>query len=563
MTFLLPQLVDRAAERDAERDAYRVPGHGLSYGELARRSDRLAALLADEGVGRRDRVGVFMPRCLESPLAVYGILKAGAAFVPLDPHLPVDALRRLIVDCDIRCLVAHAGAARGLGKTLIKLLQSGDFGGLRTVVGIEISEDFGAVRNRPWQDLEAYDRPPDVRMLGEDLAYIMYSSGSTGRPKGIQHSHRSGLSYARLSVDTYGVTADDRIGNHSPLHFDMSTFGYFSAPLAGATTVLIPEAYTKLTASLSQLMEKERLSIWYSVPLALIQLLDRGVLDDRDLGSLRWILFGGEPFSKKHLYRLMDAWPGARFSNVYGPAEVNQCTYFHVPRPLDPAAAAEDPERNGSPVPIGRIWPDTESRVLDSDDRPVADGEVGELVVRSSTMMLGYWGRPDLNARAFYREETAGGTPDVFYRTGDLVRRDDDGELVFLGRKDRQVKIRGYRLELDDIERTLTAHGSVREAAVFPVRIDGEVRHLEAVVQAPAGTTTADPEVLGEFLARRLSWYAVPAKIRSTPEFPRTTSGKINRRALQEQAEHAAATPRVSTAEEHSPNAVDHHPKGS
>ncbi|MEM1206775.1 MAG: amino acid adenylation domain-containing protein [Acidobacteriota bacterium] len=537
MTFLLSQLVEAAAQRDPDRDAFRSPTEALTYGQLTDRANRLARLLVDDGVRRGDRVGIFMPRCVDSALAVHGILRAGAAFVPLDPLVPPEALRRLLEDCGIRHVVTHRGSV----KTLHRLLAEHRTG-LETVVGPAappgLDLDPGAVRWRPWTDLDAYDggSGPDVRVVGDDPAYIMYSSGSTGRPKGILHTHRSGLAYARLSVDTYDVNADDRIGNHSPLHFDMSTFGYFSAPLAGATTVLIPEAYTKLTASLSQLIEGEGLTIWYSVPLALIQLLTRGVLDQRDHSALRWVLFGGEPFARKHLYALMAAWPNARFSNVYGPAEVNQCTFFHVPRPADPAAAAEDPDRNAGAVPIGRIWDDTEGRILGDDDRPVDSGRSGELVIRSSTMMRGYWDRPDLDARAFYRETTDGGFKRTFYRTGDLVQRQDDGELMFLGRKDRQLKVRGYRLELDDIERTLSAHDAVEEAAVFPVRRRDDDRQLAAAASLKPGTT-ADAAGLRAYLADQVSSYAVPSEIRIVDAFPRTTSGKIDRRKLQEAAE--------------------------
>ncbi len=359
MIHLLSQLVDRAAEADAGRDAFRAPGAALTYGELAERSNRLAHLLVDEGVRPGDRVGIFMPRCLESAVAVYGILKAGAAYVPLDPRMPLGGLARLIEDCGISHLIAHDSLTGALERLAERRT------GLEAIVG-PAGEPGGRLRGRSWADLAGYPAgaPPELATVSDDLAYIMYSSGSTGRPKGIMHTHRSGLSYARLSVETYGVGPDDRIGNHSPLHFDMSTFGYFSSPCAGATTLLVPEAYTKMAASLSQLMESERLTIWYSVPLALIQLLTRGVLGERDLASLRWVLFGGEPFPRKHLDALMSRWPQARFSNVYGPAEVNQCTYYHVPPAgLEPGRGGRGPDSDRPHVGRhGRAGPRRERR---------------------------------------------------------------------------------------------------------------------------------------------------------------------------------------------------------
>jgi amino acid adenylation domain-containing protein len=382
------------------------------------------------------------------------------------------------------------------------------------------------------------DPPPQIRLVEDDLAYIMFSSGSTGRPKGIMHTHRSGLAYATLSVDTYGVRCDDCIGNHSPLHFDMSTFGYFSSPLAGATTVLIPEAYTKLTASLSRLIETERMTIWYSVPLALIQLLTRGVLESRDLSPLRWVLFGGEPFPVKHLRALMRQWPHARFSNVYGPAEVNQCTYYHLP-PLEDGAEAGEGAGEGTDtevIPIGKVWDNAEGLVLDEQDEPVEVGGVGELLIHSPTMMRGYWARPDQNDRVFYRQRRQENLVRTFYRTGDLVRIREDGNLLFLGRKDRQIKVRGYRVELDDIEHMLTTHGDIEEAAVFPVRVVDEIDHLEAAV-IPRNGVHPDPQALKSFLSDLLSSYAVPSTIEVVRSLPRTTSGKIDRRQLQAHAE--------------------------
>ncbi|MEM1182365.1 MAG: AMP-binding protein, partial [Acidobacteriota bacterium] len=293
MIQLLPQLLERSATRDPDRDAYRVPKRGLSYGDLETRANRLARALRADGVRRGDRVGIFRPRDLETAVAVYGILKAGAAFVPIDPHAPAGALQAVVDDCGLRHLVSHRQQLRTL-----RALVDADAGPLETVYGLAATEDkipeetLGELTCRTDAEVQSLDggSPPDVFMMEDDLAYLMYSSGSTGRPKGIMHTHRSGLAYARLSAELYGVTAEDRVANHSPLHFDMSTFGYFTAPYAGATTLLVPEAYTKMAASLSQLIETERLTIWYSVPLALIQLLTRGVLEKRDCTSLRWVL---------------------------------------------------------------------------------------------------------------------------------------------------------------------------------------------------------------------------------------------------------------------------------
>lgn len=524
MHYLLSQTVDRTAERRPDHPAFRCLGEAVTYADLAARTSRLAHLLRDLGVQRGDRVGIYLHKSLASAVAIYGIWKAGAAYVPLDPALPTERLALVLRDCGIHHLITEKGKRRALAA-----LAQADPELDLTLVGLG-PHDAVPYAAHDWNVLDAFDTtPPDAGGMEQDIAYVMYTSGSTGTPKGIIHTHASGLSYAREAAAVYGVTGDDRLSNFPPLHFDQSTFDYFSGPLAGATTVIIPEAYTKLPASLSKLMEEERLTIWYSVPYALIQLLLHGVLEDRDLGSLRWVKFGGEPFPPKHLRALQALMPNARFSNVYGPAEVNQCTLYHVPT----LAEGDD-----DPLPIGTIWPNADGLIVDTDGAPVADGEVGELLVRTPTMMEGYWNRPDLNADAFYYRLGPGGTTDRFYRTGDLVRRRPDGDLDFLGRLDRQVKTRGYRVELDEVEAALLTHDAVAETAVFPVPDASGTLRIEAAVIARDDIEITEND-LRRHLAARLPAYAIPASLAVVDAFPRTSNGKIDRLALQAEAASA------------------------
>jgi acyl-coenzyme A synthetase/AMP-(fatty) acid ligase len=317
------------------------------------------------------------------------------------------------------------------------------------------------------------------------------------------------------------------MSNHAPLHFDLSTMDYFSAAVAGATTVVIPEVHTRMPASLSQLMEDQRLTVLYVVPLVLTHLLLHGALEQRDLSSLRWVLFGGEPFSPQHLRGLMAAWPEASFSNVYGPTEVNGVTHWAVPTPLP---------SSDEPLPIGRPLENVQMRVVDGADQVVVDGEVGELWVRTPSMMVGYWGRPDLDSRAFARVQTGQGAPDhVYHRTGDLVKVREDGNLDFIGRKDRQIKTRGYRVELDEVEAALATHEAVAAAATFGVVApDGSQRIHAAVTLREAGL--ADEKALLRHAASILPRYALPEELSILEIFPRTSSGKIDRLALRDRA---------------------------
>ena len=478
----------------------------------------MAGILVERGVRSMDRVGIYMNKCAELPIAVYGILKAGAAYVPIDPSAPPSRIRFILEDCGIRHLVTGLTRERQ-ALALVRELDAGI-----TVIGARKPEESSRKSDIvPWSEVfDTAGSAPDLRVIESDLAYIMYTSGSTGTPKGLMHTHYSGLSYARLSAQTYDVRPDDRLGNHAPLHFDISTFDFLTGPYCGATTVIIPEEATMFPVSLAALIEEEKLTFWYSVPLALIQLVIRGAIESRDCSSLRWVLFGGEPFPPKYLRRLMTLWPGARFSNSYGPAEVNQCTFYHLPPDFS--------EENGA-VPLGEVWDGAEGKIVDEQGQLVRAGRTGELLIRAPTMMQGYWARSDLNRSAFASDEVCPGFEKRFYRTGDLVYEREDGVLMFVGRKDRQIKSRGYRIELDEVENVICSLSEVAEAAVVGVKSSDGTIDVVAVIRPADGVEVSRASILAQ-AAAHLPAYAVPARIIEMSSFPRTGSGKIDRRAL-------------------------------
>lgn len=512
MLFLLPQAVDNAAEKVPEHLAFRFSGQSLTYGELARRSNGMARLLLEQGVKRGDRVGIFMNKNLHSPVAMYGIMKAGAAYVPLDPFAPTSRIGFVISDCGIRHIVTS-----DLKLEQSQLLQ--EERGIECLIGVD--GNYGGLRRIPWDvvSVASTDTPPSVELTEQDLAYILYTSGSTGTPKGIMHTHRSGLSFAMWAAENYGLTCEDRISSHAPLHFDLSTFDFFAAAIAGATTIAIPEGITKLPASMSKLIQDEQITIWYSVPFALIQLLERGGLQGRDMSSLRWVLFAGEVFPAKHLRNLQIALPHLQLSNLYGPTETNVCTSYNVPSLM---------EDSDEPIPIGKPCANVETLVLGTDDRPVASNEVGELLIRGGVVMRGYWGRPDLNQSAFFRRRMFDHFEDVFYRTGDLVQREHDGNFKYLGRKDRQIKTRGYRVELDEIEAVLLSHRLVKEAATYAIP-DGEGSNIIEAAVAAKNQSELTEETLLSHLTDSLPSYAIPVKIHILDALPRGSTGKVDR----------------------------------
>jgi amino acid adenylation domain-containing protein len=525
MIYLLQHAVFASAERFPNREAFVCGTDRLNYAKLSRKVRQLAQTLQNEGVKPGDRVGIYLNRCLETAVAIYGVLAAGAVYVPLNPKAPAAQTAYVIEDCDIAVLVSHPSQKRGLKALLGAGTQ------VQKIVGGAGPD--GEVEVIDWRTVFATkaDDYQAVRQLETDLAYIIYTSGSTGKPKGIMHSHASGLAFARNAAARYDLNHEDRFGNHAPIYFDISQLAYFAAPLVGGTAVIATDAETIFPASLGKLMERERLTVWYSVPLALVQLVNSGTAAPLDLTSVELIFYAGEPLAPKYARQLFDLFPGAKLGNWYGPAETNVCTCYDLP----------GPPQGDAPIPIGDVWHNTDRLIVGTDDAEVALGETGELLIRSTTQMLGYWKLPDRSAKAWFAREAPGNLTHRFYRTGDLVREDEAGQLHFLGRADHQVKVRGYRVELAAIERLLLANPAVREACALalPGGKDGALM-LRALVILQAPGIITEKELLA-YLGQELPWYAVPETIIFRGNFPRTATDKIDRPALA--TEIAADTP--------------------
>ncbi|MEE4270347.1 MAG: amino acid adenylation domain-containing protein [Thermoanaerobaculales bacterium] len=516
MPVTLHRMVDEAAMRRPDGDAARCDGAGLTWQELAVRVNGVARALLDTGVRRGDRVAVLLGKSLDVPAAFYGVLAAGGALVPIDPKSPVEQISRILRATGATRLVTEPGRR----KTVADLLAADV--DLSHTIGLEPG-DTGSVPTLPWSAVDqlASDRPLVVNVGGLDTSYVLHTSGSTGEPKLIRHTHSSALAFVEWAVETYGLRPDDRLSNHSSHHTCFATFDFYAAARAAATTVILTPAAMLMPASLAQVIEGERVSIWYSVPTALVQLLLRGNLEERNLASLRWVLFAGETFPEKHLHHLRARLPSARFSHVYGSTEVNVCTYYHLP----------EKDAAPSPLPIGRPCSNTEALVVDDALEEVTGGGTGELLIRGSTVMSGYWGDPDRNRRVLVRRPAPGGFDDIYFRTGDRVRTLSDGNLTFAGRADLQVKVRGYRVELEEVETALLGLAPVHEAAAFAVS-DGEGSSIvrAAVVVDPNVEVTQKSLLDG--LKTSLPLYAVPSEIEILSSLPRTPTGKVDRKKL-------------------------------
>jgi amino acid adenylation domain-containing protein len=520
MRFLLHHHLEDSARRMPGATAVEDRDRSISYAELDALANRVANLLIERGVRRGDRVGFYLEKSLESVVAIYGILKTGAAYVPFDPNAPTQRLAYIARNADIRHLLTGAEKA----DRWASLVNEGAPLEHVVVLNADGAPEAGlpstvAVWTRA--DVERADASaPDVWQVHHDLAYILYTSGSTGDPKGVMLSHLNALTFVDWTVDEFGVTAEDRLSSHAPFHFDLSVFDLFAAAEAGATVVLVPPETSVFPIEVSRFIADRRITIWYSVPSILSMMTLRGGLKGGEFPGLKTLLFAGEVFPTKYLRKLMDLLPHVRFVNLYGPTETNVCTWYDVPQ--------LDRERT-EPIPIGKAIPNVECYVVDEEGRQVARGEVGELWVRGSTVMQGYWGDSERTVRGLITNPFTGPLTDRLYKTGDLVQEQADGDFKFLGRRDAQIKSRGYRIELGDIETALYAHPDMVECAVVPIPDELITNRLKAFVVVRGELSRED---LVRFLQEKIPAYMVPDTFEFREVLPKTSTGKIERRAL-------------------------------
>jgi amino acid adenylation domain-containing protein len=529
MGYLLQQLLAGSAARWPGRPAVRAGGRVLSYAELDRLSSQVARALAGRGVAPGDRVGVLAAKSAASVVGLFGALKAGACYVPLDPGAPAGRLSVILGDCGAAVVLADAARAPAAAAL------AGSVPGLRSVIVAGphwAGEGEGAAAGAaaapgvavlPWEAVLAEPAGPLAGDGGveTDLAYILYTSGSTGTPKGVMITHRSALTFVGWAAAAAGLGERDRVCSPAPLHFDLSVFDVFAACRAGACMAVVPPGASMFPVRLAQWMAEQRISVWYSVPSVLTMLAAYGNLAGADLSALRTVIFAGEVFPVKHLAALMAALPHARYLNWYGPTETNVCTAFEVP-------AGGPPD----PVPIGTACANTGVFAVTGDGRRAAGpGEVGELYVRGPSVMAGYWGQPGKSAEVLVRNPFQPAYPETVYRTGDLVTVDADGNYLYLGRQDGMVKTRGYRVELGEVEAALYGHPAIHEAVVLPVPDELLGSRLRAVISTDGHGALTREQVL-EHCRRRLPGYMVPDVVEICQALPRTSTGKIDRARL-------------------------------
>lgn len=484
----LHQLFEEQAARTPEAVAVRFQGQQLTYRELNEGANQLAHYFRRQGIGPEMKVGLCVERSMEMVVALYGVLKAGAAYVPLDPAYPRDRVALMFEDAAVPVLLTQHRLLERLPPHRARVIC--------------LDSDWPAIAQCERSNGTCHAQPAN-------LAYILYTSGSTGRPKGVALEHRGAVAFACWAQHVFARADLEGVLASTSLCFDLSIFEIF-VPLSWGGTIVLVENIL----ALENLAAATGVTLINTVPSAMRELLRGRAVPT----STRVVNLAGEPLPSSLVNRIYQQTPAQRVYDLYGPSETVTYSTFVLRMPDQPATI-------GKPLENEQVY------LLDQRQEPVPIGIAGELHIGGVGVARGYYDRPEATAEKFLPNPFATSPGERFYRTGDLARYRPDGNLEFLGRMDHQVKIRGFRIELGDVESAIRGHPGVLEAIAAAAEDDlGERRLIGYAVAREGGAVS--PGELKNFLKTKLPGYLVPVTVVILPALPRTPTGKLDRRAL-------------------------------
>jgi amino acid adenylation domain-containing protein len=510
---LLHDFLAQTVERTPEATALVCEGRRVSYRVLAGRAWRLAATLQAQGVVKGDRVAILLDNSVEAVVAIYAALAAGAVFMPVSPQVKTDKLRYLLADARPTCLITHAHLERVWAPALADAdsvracIVAGGASAAAPRAGLSVL-DFDDATAAPG------GRPSDRGLIDQDLAGLIYTSGSTGDAKGVMLTHLNMVS-ACTSIRTYlGLRAGDVILGALPLSFTYGLYQILLAAGVGATVVL--ERSFAFPVKTLEVMVREGVTVFPGVPTMFATLLGLDSLGQHDLRRLRMVTNAAAALPEEHIRRMRQGFPQATVFSMYGLTECTRVSYL-PPDQLD--------TRPGS---VGRGMPNEEWWLVDNAGARLPFGSTGELVVRGSHVMRGYWNKPAATARRLQPGPMPG---EVVLCTGDVFRTDAEGYLYFVARKDDIIKSRGERVSPKEIETQLFGLKGVREAAVIGVDDAVLGQAVKAFVALDPGCSYTERDVI-KYCRERFENHMVPKYVAFMPELPKTVTGKIDKLAL-------------------------------
>ena len=501
----LHQLFEQQVERTPDALALTFEDEHLTYAQLNARANQLAHYLQSQGVGLEDRVGVLLERSIEMVVALLAVLKAGAAYVPLDPAYPQERLAFMVEDARLSLLLTDSRLLSAISTPATALLC------LDTEWDSSASSDSAVSDSRANLDCLV---PPTA------LAYVIYTSGSTGQPKGAMNTHRAIVNRLLWMQDAYHLTSADTVLQKTPFSFDVSVWEFFWPLLTGARLCMAVPGGHQDAAYLSRVIRDEGITTIHFVPSMLGAFVQEAQVSEC-AGQLRRVICSGEALGVGLQERFFEQMEGVELHNLYGPTEAAvDVTSWECVRGAEQWT-----------VPIGKPIANTQVYILDEGQELVAVGVSGEVYLGGEGLARGYLNRAELTAERFIPHPFSQRGGARLYRTGDVGRYRSDGNIEYLGRTDHQVKIRGFRIELGEIESVLCQHERVREAIVVAQEATAGQQRLVGYV-VPANGEQAQPNLLRQYLAEKLPEHMIPSVFVELAELPLTPNGKVDRRAL-------------------------------
>jgi amino acid adenylation domain-containing protein len=513
------EMFSRSVSRFPHKTAIESFGKGVTYAELAGRSDRLARLLVARGAERGSPVAIISDDQIQVIISILAILKSGCAFMPLDPTTPETRLRTAVGVTEARWFISDS-------KYVEKIMEITR--GAKGEASVITLDGPGRTSDLDSQCLQVFhhagtesfaDLPSPIRP--DEMCYIFFTSGSTGEPKAIAGQMKGISHFVNWEVGTFAIDETARVSQLTTPSFDAILRDIFTPLVAGGTVCIPPGRDIVLnSAALVAWLDGQGVTLLHCVPSVFRSILNYDLTPDR-FKALRHVLLSGEPMLPYDVKRWTSIFGDrTKLVNLYGPSETTMTKLFYMVRPSD---------ADRKFVPIGKPMTGAEALVLDDSGRPCGVGEIGEIYIRTPFRTLGYYNRPDLTNDVFVLNPSTKDAEDVLYKTGDLGRLLEDGDLEYLGRRDRQVKIRGVRVELAEVENVLLQHDSVGDAAVIDRKGGDGGSYLCAYVVMKE---EAAVEELTGFLARHLPSVMIPTAFITLDKLPRTISGKLNRALL-------------------------------
>ncbi|WP_309895714.1 acyl-CoA ligase (AMP-forming), exosortase A system-associated [Archangium sp.] len=511
--YLLHHLLERSAASTPDKEALVDGTRRFSYAGLLSAARTLGCVLRREGLERRDRVAVFLPKCAEEATAFFGVSLASGVVVPINSQLRPAQVAHILNDCGVRFLLTSAQRWEELRTAGVEVSS------LVRVLLVDAPAGTPEPRVLPEVFATPLAEPTPDTCIGEDLAAILYTSGSTGRPKGVMLSHRNLLAGSRIVCKYLGIRHEERILSILPFSFDYGLNQLLTAVEKGATLVLLT---FRFPMDIVRALQDERITGLAGVPTLWTVLLQAASsLEKGRPPTLRYLTNSGGAVPSETVRRLRTLLPDTSLFLMYGLTEAFRSTF------LPPEQA------DVRPTSIGKAIPETEIFVVDEQGRRCAPGEVGFLVHRGPTVSLGYWNRPEDTARVLRPHPgilpNQGG--DTVCYSGDRVRMDEEGFLYFVGRDDGLIKVAGHRISPTEVEEVLMATGLLAQAAVIGLPDAASGQRIHAVVVGSEGNAP-DVAALLAHCARQLPTHMLPKQIEVVPELPRTPNGKVDYQGL-------------------------------